>query len=279
MREGYYARMAYRSHLVALVWRNTGSYARIAYLGIAGINALFTQPVVRKFPPSAWVLDMIGGGQEIAGIPWDVATVLIIVSMLLFTIAGLARTTLNYEKELTPRILVAFEPDGGGMVRTPEKQRIKLDSEVVVVDEWETIYIRLGVETIGKKAAKHCTAYLNKVESLDSEGAVKRTYDDDSLQLAWAHIGSKEVNIPNKIKRHVDVAKVNSRTQRLALARDEYPLTMRGFFDDIGTFIFSIVVVAEDLSEVLRIRIDLPEQWDDIKAEILDGERQVSKPT
>ncbi len=239
-------------HIIKLVWAETGNTARAFYVLIAITPNVAASPLA-SVEPFKWALDhtlflLWEGGS----VPVSDAALIAVVALGVWTIFSLSKLTLRQEDELAPSIAVEFPAGGGGMVETPEKAR---NVDLSTSAEWSTIYIRVRVESTSKMVARGCSAHLVAIEK-DVGNGFQPTAFVDSLQLPWALIGVGEVDIPYRVKRFVDVIKINDRDKKLKFVVP-WPLTLRNFFDDHATYRLTVVVASGEISQ----SIDLDVVW------------------
>jgi hypothetical protein len=254
----------YLRHLAKQIWANSGTLARVGYMTGIVLPGLFSKPAVKQ-PPIVWMIQMLGGNETIAGIPWDVALVVSLFSMLFWVVWGLAKTSQNQELALQSKLEIDFPAASGAIVVTPERA---FDQHGQLIREYNSVYIRARVKAVAKFSVKDCTAFLVDVQKKRGDSKeFSATGFADSLQLGWAVIGVKEIELPHMVTRFVDLLKVNDVDERLRFC-GAWPLSLNNLFDEHGTYRLTIVVTGQGISESLPIDVEWNGNWDEIKAQV-----------
>jgi hypothetical protein len=258
----------YLRHLAKQIWMNSGNLARIGYMTGIVLPGLLSKPAVKQ-PPIVWMIQMLGGNETIAGIPWGVAMVISFFSMLLWVVWGLAKSSQIQQLALQPKLEIDFPIVSGAIVVTPERA---FDQFGRLMREYNSVYIRARIKAVAKHSVKHCTAFLVDVQKKRSDSKeFSETGFSDSLQLGWAVIGVKEIEMPHMVTRFVDLLKVSDVDQKLRFC-GAWPLSLNNLFDEHGTYRLKIVVTGQAISESLRIDVEWNGKWDEIKAQVSPSE-------
>ena len=250
-------------HLIRLVWRQSGAYARIIYGAAIVLPGLFSRPIaqaIQGVPLMRWGLDRIlGEGEIIHGIPWDVAVLIAILAVMAWTIWGLAKTTLQYERELEPALSIGFDRLRGGVVPTPIKIK-NLDGSTR--KERRAIYIRGWATPKSKRMAKNCVPYVTEVKIKHPDGSYAQCTFYESLQLPWANFGLGPIDIPPTVTGIFDIVLLDQRSPVPRLAT-KWPLYMRELFSFNATYLLTLTVSSEGTSEQMKVEVTFGESWND----------------
>jgi len=179
----------------------------------------------------------------------------------LFSVLLLAYWLLEHSsqqrRDLTPKLVLSFRPERGGIVSTPIKETtrtIRGDGSVVEQNsEYTAVYIR-GLATSGsERAVSGCVPFLTGVRKLNRETQQweSKHYFDD-IQLPWSLIGNQELTIPKGVRRHFDILDVHERRMRIDPC-GVWPLTARGLFADYTKYQVDVVVMGGGISERMTI--------------------------
>lgn len=156
---------------------------------------------------------------------------------------------------------------------TPEKERARLaDGRVEVIAEYQATYVRLFVRADSARMVRDCVAYLVGIQKIridDDTPNIVTSFETkfvDPIPLAWSHFGVSKRDIPSSMGCYVDLLKADSRSSRLGFA-GSWPLVLRGFFDEPGTYRLGVLVAAGDgVSHVTQLDVVWNGKWDEIRA-------------
>jgi len=187
-----------------------------------------------------------------------------IIAALLLVAWWLLETVVRLREQLAPKLSLSFNPDDGGIIKTPEKEKDKKTG--FVIKKWETVYVRASVETSTEIAVENCTPFLVSVAK-KSDG-FRKTQFIDPIQLPWSLTTTGAIQMYKGVRRHVDVLKANSIQNKLELP-DQciWPLTLGDFFENETTYRVQIIVVGGGLSESIEIDVHWSGDWDKLTAE------------
>ena len=169
------------------------------------------------------------------------------------------------QKQLNPKLRLSFKSDGPGLVRTPEKKR---DDEGSPIEEFEAIYIRVGVESASRQAVPDCTPMLVNITKKVGGNFVPTAFTDP-MELPWSLRGVGAIQIPHDVTRYFDILRTTSKDGRLKFV-SPWPLTLRNFFDDNTTYRLRVVCVGAGVSESLEIDVNWIGDWDRIDVSEVD---------
>lgn len=226
---------------------------------------------VRRFLIAAAISTVIGIldffakllGQEkfepLFGIPNWIVGAFVFLCYVAFSVL---KRAVEERRRLTPKLQLSFQPEGGGMVETPEKER---DIEGKTIREYKAVYLRLCVEAVSDMKVRECSAFLTRIQTKSADGAfADMDIHGGALQLAWAHIGPRDVDVPHLIKRYADILKATD-DNRLKFT-GMWPLALRGAFNAVTTYRLTIAVVGEGMTKSIIIDVDWNGKWDEMKA-------------
>jgi hypothetical protein len=172
-------------------------------------------------------------------------------------------------RQITPAFDLSFEPDGHGLVRTPAKNR---DDGGSPVEEFEEIYVRVGVQATAKRAVSNCVPYLVEIRKKSGGNFIPTTFSD-SMELPWSLRESGPLHLVPGVKNFVNVLKTVSTTNQLTFVT-LWPLTLRNIFDDKTVYRLKILVAGEGVEKTIEIDVNWTGEWDRFSASLVaDGTR------
>ena len=212
-----------------------------------------------------WVVTRLSdaGMGALIGVPsWAIG----VLATLLLASWWLLEYIVRLRRKIAPQLKIGFSETAGCLVSTPIK---KIDALGNKVDEWKSIYIRGMVEVESGVEVRNCSAYLVEVTKKTNTGVYVGTQYIDDLQLAWSNAGIREINIPTGIRRFFDIVNIDEREGKPRVAR-EWPLTLRGLFDDPTAYRLKLVVSGEGISKTMFIEFEWGPKIDQVQAKMVE---------
>ncbi|MBM3549277.1 MAG: hypothetical protein FJX54_20260 [Alphaproteobacteria bacterium] len=157
---------------------------------------------------------------------------------------------------LVPRLVLTFDADQGGVVETPEKIR---DGMGATIEEYKAAYVRIHANSATQRTIRNAVAFLTRIEFKPKGEPTFRI-----TRLSYA-LSLGQFDIHAGISRHIDFVKSNDKDNTLNFTVP-WPLTLREAFKFPGTYRFTIVVSAEDVSSSIEVDIVWTGKWDEMVA-------------
>lgn len=156
-----------------------------------------------------------------------------------------------------PRLRLAYD-EKDCRIKTPAE----IGSDKVPTEAW-FVRIRVDNKSWIRKIAKNCTGYL---VGLEKEGLVngQAVSFTDSIPLAWSYRHVETIDLPRGLPAFVDVlhtAEEGKGRFYFCLGRHE-PKRYESLRDEQGTFIFKILVAAENVApKTIRLKFKWSGDW------------------
>jgi hypothetical protein len=192
----------------------------------------------------------------LGGIPTWTVVALIVLAMLTWWLLQYAN---HLRVQAQPRLRVTF----AGVTSTDDGVR-------------QLRYVRVKVENISSMPVKNCRGHLVNVKIGGSADTAPKF--SETLKLSWAThdpLDSAEiVTVAPLVPQYLDVALSSEKTNRLTAGtlRSYWPHSARGVLDHPNTYVFFVVVSADDCSSVpINIAVCWTAKWEELKAQVYEA--------
>ena len=125
--------------------------------------------------------------------------------------------------------------------------------------------------------AKSCRAYLVGVLKKNAEGEFEPTIYCDSIPLAWSCQEDRAhgpIDLPKDVAQFIDLVTARDHSTKFSIEIKPVPLRYAGFFQDNGTFRFTVQVSGENVKpKFISVDFTWNGVWDQYEARIAKKSR------
>ena len=206
----------------------------------------------------AWLVSKLGG-QPLSMITVGLIWAAIVIGLITFWLLNYA-TSLRLEK--LPKLDVGF--DRGD-------QTCFHEAYVDGNPESKVIYVAVLPRALSATPVKGCVGWLNSISELGDDGQWHRIPFVSRRKLEWGTLGFEPVDIDNATDQALNVFRVLKSNPRIRLTvhqtlyKDEEIFQVR----DRKVRRFDIVVIGKDAESAISLKVQLGDDWDDVRAEAI----------
>jgi hypothetical protein len=199
----------------------------------------------------------LSGIQSLSTIPhWAVGGVVGLALLLFWTL----QYANQLRKLLEPNVSLSCDPARGCVVVTPIVMRGPGGDQI----ESQAVSVRVLVQSTSKVAPKNATAFLTKFERQSvGGGAWEPRQHHELVQLTWTS-ETFETDLSDAFPKSINVLHIGAHDNQITFWRVAMPLSLRGFFDTVTTYRFTVAVIADGRTKTTRLEVDWKGQWDTI---------------
>jgi hypothetical protein len=168
----------------------------------------------------------------------------------------------EYATKLTPRFRVSFNRDAEGLARTPILVTYNI-AGALVTNEYDGTYVRVRVEALSDVTVPECSAFLTKLQRENVAGEILY---DIPLPHSVLLNGGELFDVRPNIVTAVDFLMCSSQNNKMTVPGSDWPLALRGIFDQTGTYHFTITVNGGGVSDSVTVSVGWGGRWDRIIA-------------